>query len=166
MLNNYIIPIIVIVIIAYGFIKKCDIYDDFVEGALDGLKVVVEILPVLLAMIFAVNIFVGSEFLNVIGGKFKDVLPMVVLRPISGNASLAVLSSIYQNHGVDSFISFLASVIQGATDTTIYVLALYFGSVKIKKTRYALLVGLFADVCGIITAFIVAYHFFWYNELR
>ena len=160
MLNNYIIPIIVIVIIAYGFIKKCDIYDDFVEGALDGLKVVVEILPVLLAMIFAVNIFVGSEFLNVIGGKFKDVLPMVVLRPISGNASLAVLSSIYQNHGVDSFISFLASVIQGATDTTIYVLALYFGSVKIKKTRYALLVGLFADVCGIITAFIVAYHFF------
>ena len=160
MLNNYIIPIIVIVIIAYGFIKKRDIYDDFVEGALDGLKVVVEILPVLLAMIFAVNIFVGSEFLNVIGGKFKDVLPMVVLRPISGNASLAVLSSIYQNHGVDSFISFLASVIQGATDTTIYVLALYFGSVKIKKTRYALLVGLFADVCGIITAFIVAYHFF------
>lgn len=160
MLNNYIIPIIVIVIIAYGFIKKCDIYDDFVEGALDGLKVVVEILPVLLAMIFAVNIFVGSEFLNVIGGKFKDVLPMVVLRPISGNASLAVLSSIYQNHGVDSFISFLASVIQGATDTTIYVLALYFGSVKIKKTRYALPVGLFADVCGIITAFIVAYHFF------
>lgn len=160
MLNNYIIPIIVIVIIAYGFIKKCDIYDDFVEGALDGLKVVVEILPVLLAMIFAVNIFVGSEFLNVIGGKFKDVLPMVVLRPISGNASLAVLSSIYQNHGVDSFISFLVSVIQGATDTTIYVLALYFGSVKIKKTRYALPVGLFADVCGIITAFIVAYHFF------
>ena len=160
MLNNYIIPIIVIVIIAYGFIKKCDIYDDFVEGALDGLKVVVEILPVLLAMIFAVNIFVGSEFLNVIGGKFKDVLPMVVLRPISGNASLAVLSSIYQNNGVDSFISFLASVIQGATDTTIYVLALYFGSVKIKKTRYALPVGLFADVCGIITAFIVAYHFF------
>lgn len=160
MLNNYIIPIIVIVIIAYGFIKKRDIYDDFVEGALDGLKVVVEILPVLLAMIFAVNIFVGSEFLNVIGGKFKDVLPMVVLRPISGNASLAVLSSIYQNHGVDSFISFLASVIQGATDTTIYVLALYFGSVKIKKTRYALPVGLFADVCGIITAFIVAYHFF------
>lgn len=160
MINNYIIPIIVIVIIGYGFIKKCDIYDDFIEGAIDGLKVVVEILPVLLAMILAVNIFVGSGVLEIIGGKFKDILPMVILRPISGNASLAMLSNIYQTYGVDSFISFLGSIIQGATDTTIYVLALYFGSVKIKKTRYALPVGLFADLCGIITAFIVAYKFF------
>lgn len=160
MLNNYIIPIIVIVIIAYGFIKRCDIYDNFIEGALEGLKIVVEILPVLLAMIFAVNIFVGSGILEVVGGKLKDILPMVVLRPVSGNASLAMLSKIYQMYGVDSYTSFLASVIQGATDTTIYVLALYFGTIKIKNSRYALLVGLFADVCGILTAFIVAKYFF------
>lgn len=160
MLNNYLIPIIVVVIIFFGYFKKCDLYDDFIEGALDGLKIVIEILPVLLAMIFAVNIFVGSGFLTIIGGKFKDILPMVILRPISGNASLAMLSTIYQKYGVDSFFGFLGSIIQGATDTTIYVLALYFGSVKIKKTRYALSVGLFADVCGIFTAFIVAYYFF------
>ena len=160
MLNNYLIPCIVLVIIFYGFIKKCDIYSNFVEGAVDGLKIVVEILPVLLAMIFAVNIFVGSGVLDVIGGKFKEVIPMVILRPISGNASLAMLSKIYQSCGVDSFISFLASTVQGATDTTIYVLALYFGSIKIKNTRYALPVGLFADVCGITAAFIVAKLFF------
>ena len=160
MLNNYIIPVVVIVIIVYGFIKKCEIYDSFVIGAVDGLKILVEIIPVMLAMIFAVNVFVGSEFLGIIGGKFKDIVPMIVLRPISGNASLAMLSTIYQNYGVDSFISFLASVIQGATDTTIYVLALYFSSIKIKKTRYALWVGLFADFCGIVTALIVAKFFF------
>ena len=160
MLNNYIIPVVVIIIIGYGFLKKCEIYDDFVEGALDGLKIVVEILPVLLAMIFAVNVFVNSEFLEIISGKFKDIIPMVILRPISGNASLAMLSQIYHKYGVDSFTSFLASIIQGATDTTIYVLALYFGSIKVKKTRYALPVGLFADFCGITAAFIVAYYFF------
>ena len=160
MLNNYLIPCIVLIIILYGFFKKCDIYNNFVDGAVDGLKIVVEILPVLLAMIFAVNIFVGSGFLDIIGGKFKEVIPMVILRPISGNASLAMLSKIYQSCGVDGYISFLASIIQGATDTTIYVLALYFGSIKIKNSRYALLVGLFADVCGIIAAFIVAKIFF------
>jgi spore maturation protein B len=160
MLNNYLIPCIVLIIIVYGFIKKCDIYSNFVEGALDGLKIVVEILPVLLAMIFAVNIFVGSGVLDIIGGKFKEVIPMVILRPISGNASLAMLSKIYQSSGVDSFISFLASIIQGATDTTIYVLALYFGSIKVKNSRYALPVGLFADVCGITAAFVVAKIFF------
>ncbi len=160
MLNNYIIPIIVIVIIVYGFVKKGDIYDDFVVGAIDGLKILIEIIPVMLAMIFAVNVFVGSGFLNAIGGKFKDIIPMIVLRPISGNASLAMLSTIYKTYGVDSFTSFLASVIQGATDTTIYVLALYFSSIKVKKSRYALGVGLFADFCGIVTALIVAKIFF------
>ena len=160
MLSRYLIPLIVFVIIMYGFIKKCDLYSTFVEGAIDGLRTVIDILPVLLAMIFAVNIFVGSGLLDIIGGKFKEIIPMIILRPISGNASLAMLSKIYYSSGVDSFISFLASIIQGATDTTIYVLALYFGSIKIKKTRYALLVGLFADVCGIIAAFVVAKLFF------
>lgn len=160
MLNNYIIPIIVIVIIIYGYVKSGDIYDNFIAGAIDGLKILIEIIPVMLAMIFAVNVFVGSGFLNIIGGKFKDIIPMIILRPISGNASLAMLSTIYQTYGVDSFTSFLASIIQGATDTTIYVLALYFSSIKIKKSRYALAVGLFADFCGIATALIVAKFFF------
>lgn len=160
MLNNYIIPIIVILIVFYGYFKNTDIYENFITGAIDGLKIVIEIIPVMLAMIFAVNVFVGSGFLEAIGGRFKDIVPMIVLRPISGNASLAMLTKIYQEYGVDSFTSFLASVIQGATDTTIYVLALYFSSIKIKNSRYALWVGLFADFCGIAAALIVAKYFF------
>ena len=160
MLNNYIIPIIVILIVFYGYFKNIDIYENFINGAIDGLKIVIEIIPVMLAMIFAVNVFVGSGFLEAIGGRFKDIVPMIVLRPISGNASLAMLTKIYQEYGVDSFTSFLASVIQGATDTTIYVLALYFSSIKIKNSRYALWVGLFADFCGIAAALIVAKYFF------
>lgn len=160
MLNNYIIPIIVILIVFYGYFKNTDIYENFITGAIDGLKIVIEIIPVMLAMIFAVNVFVGSGFLEAIGGRFKDIVPMIVLRPISGNASLAMLTKIYQEYGVDSFTSFLASVIQGATDTTIYVLALYFSSIKIKNSRYGLWVGLFADFCGIAAALIVAKYFF------
>lgn len=160
MLNNYIIPIIVILIVFYGYFKNTDIYENFINGAIDGLKIVIDIIPVMLAMIFAVNVFVGSGFLEAIGGRFKDIVPMIVLRPISGNASLAMLTKIYQEYGVDSFTSFLASVIQGATDTTIYVLALYFSSIKIKNSRYALWVGLFADFCGIAAALIVAKYFF------
>lgn len=160
MLSKYIIPLIVIVIVFYGYIKKIDIYDSFLEGSIDGLKTVVSIVPVVLAMIFAVNIFVESGVLDLIGGTFKDIIPMIVLRPISGNATLVYLSKIYQKYGVDSYFGNLASVIQGATDTTIYVLALYFSSVGIKKTRYALIGGLFADLCGIIAAFIVVRFFF------
>lgn len=160
MLNDYLIPIIVMGIIFYGFFHKVRIYEVFIEGSIDGLKMLIEIIPVILAMIFAVNIFVQSGILNIIGGNFKDIIPMIVLRPISGNASLAALSNLYKSYGVDSYLSFLGSIIQGATDTTIYVLALYFGSIHINKSRYALLVGLFADFCGILAAFIVAYYFF------
>ena len=86
MLNNYIIPIIVIVILLYGFLKKEDIYESFIAGSLDGLKILIEIIPAMLAMILAVNVFVGSGVLEIIGGKFKDIFPMMILRPISGNA--------------------------------------------------------------------------------
>lgn len=160
MLNNYIIPILVIVILGYGFFKKTSIYDNFIEGSIDGLKILIEIIPAILAMIFGVNIFIQSGVLDTIGGKLKDVIPMVILRPISGNASLAVLANLYKMYGPDSYLGYLGSVIQGATDTTIYVLALYFGSVHIRKTKYALGVGLFADVCGILAAFIVVRYFF------
>lgn len=162
MLNNYIIPFIVLFIISYGFFKKCDIYDRFIAGAFDGLKIVLDIIPAILAMILAVNIFVDSGLLLDLfkGSKYAEIFPMIFLRPISGNAALAYLSQVYATHGPDSFLGFLASVIQGATDTTIYVLALYFSSIKIKNSRYALWVGLAADFFGILAAFIVVHFFF------
>lgn len=161
MLNDFLVPIIVFFIMGYGFFKKCDIYDSFIKGAVDGLKISVKIIPTLLAMIFAVNIFVGS---NVLSDTFNfvnsDIIPMIILRPISGNAALAVLNNILKVYGPDSYMGLLASVVQGATDTTVYVIALYFGSVGIKNSRYALPVGLIADFFGITAAFIVVSLFF------
>ena len=127
------------------------------------MKLSINIIPALIAMVFAVNIFLDSKFLPTLLNSFSNffiqrnipiaVLPMAFLRPISGSATLAILTDIYHTLGPDSYAGNLASVIQGCTDTTIYVLALYFGSIKIKNIRYSLWVGLFADLIGIIMAF-------------
>ena len=160
MLNKYIIPFVVLFIVFYGFFKKVDIYDSFIEGAINGLKIVVEVIPAMLALVFAVNVFVNSGFLDMLFGSNSEILSMAILRPISGNASLAMLNNIFNKYGVDSFSGMLGSVMQGATDTTIYVLALYFSSIRIKKSRYALWVGLFADVCGLLAAYVVVRYIF------
>lgn len=169
-ISKLIIPLFVLFIIFYAYRKKIFIYDTFLEGAKEGLITVFHIFPSILAMVFAINIFLNS---NILETTFKvitpllnkinlpiNILPMAFVRPISGTASLAILNDIFMNFGPDSFIGRLASTIQGCTDTTIYVLALYFGSVKINKTRYALSTGLFADFVGIIASFIITSIFF------
>lgn len=170
LLSKIIIPLFVFFIIFYGVKKKVNVYDSFLEGAKEGLVMVFHIAPTIIAMVFAVNIFLDSKFLEGILGFLKpfltstgipmDILPMALLRPISGTASLAIMNDIFINFGPDSFIGRLASTLQGCTDTTIYVLALYYGSIKVTKTRYSLKVGLFADLCGIIAAFIITTIFF------
>ena len=167
-MSYYVIPIVVLIILSYGIYKKRNIYDDFLDGAKEGMSLVYSIIPAILAMTFAINIFLKSGiinlFLNVLKPILKsipiEVIPMAILRPISGTATLAILSNIYSLYGPDSFFGRLASTIQGCTDTTIYVLALYFGSIKISKTRYALYVGLFADLIGIIASLIIVSLFF------
>ena len=167
---NYIIPIVVIIILGYGYFKKINIYEEFLKGAKDGLITIFNITPAILAMVMAINIFSNSGVIEFLLGFLKpilntlnipiDIISMAILRPISGNASLAIMNNIYLKYGVDSYASYLASILQGCTDTTIYVLALYFGSVHITKTKHALGVGLFADLVGIISAFILSYIFF------
>ena len=164
-LSKLIIPLFVLFVIFYGFKKKVTIYDTFLEGAKEGLITVFHIFPAILAMVFAINIFLNSQILETIFGVLTpilnkmnlplNILPMAFVRPISGTASLAIMNDIFVNFGPDSFVGRLASTIQGCTDTTIYVLALYFGSVKITKTRYALSTGLFADFVGIVASFII-----------
>lgn len=159
-MNKYIIPIVVLFIIVYGYKNKVSIYDSFMEGAREGLHSILTIIPPIFGLVLAVNIFIES---GIIGSLFNDnseLVAMSILRPMSGNASLAMLSTIYNKYGVDSFNGILASLIQGANDTTIYILALYFSSIKVKKTRYALFIGLFADICGVIAAYIVVKLFF------
>jgi len=165
-----ILPLIVLIIIINGYKKKINIYDSFLKGVTEGLKTSFNIFPNFLAMIFAVNILISSGFIEFVFSFLKeflmrysltsDILSMAFFRPISGNASLAIMNNIFTNFTPDSTMGRLASVIQGSTDTTFYVIALYFGSIGIKKIRYTLKVGLFADLVGIIMGFILVYLFF------
>ncbi len=168
--SKLVIPLFVVFVIFYGFIKKVNLYDSFLEGAKDGLSISFNIFPNVMAMVFAINIFLDSNFVYEVLSIFKpllnyinvplDILPMAILRPISGTATLAIMNDIFTNFGPDSYAGRLASVLQGCTDTTIYVLALYFGSVGVKKIRYSLGVGLIADLIGIVIAFILTALFF------
>ena len=169
-ISKVIIPVFVLAVIFYAFYKKVNLYDSFLEGAKEGLQISFSIFPAVLAMVFAINIFLDSNFiysfLHVIAPFLDnlaiplDIFPMAILRPISGTASLAIMNDIFENFGPDSYVGKLSSVLQGCTDTTIYVLALYFGSIGIKKIRYSLGVGLFADLVGIAMGFILTAVFF------
>ena len=168
--SKIVLPIFIIVIIFYGVKKKINVYDTFLEGAKEGLMTTFSIFPAIIAMIFAINIFLDSNVLGFIMKLFMpllgninmplEIIPMALLRPVSGTASLAIMNDIFKSFGPDSFIGRLASVLQGCTDTTIYVIALYFGTVKITKIRHALWGGLFADLIGIIAAVILTNLFF------
>lgn len=164
---TYVIPLIVLFIIVYSYKKKVNIYDEFLVGAKEGLGVAFNLVPSVVAMVLAINIFVRSGILEFFLSFLPNVgipieaLSMAILRPISGNAALAMMNQVFTLYGPDSYAGYLASIIQGCTDTTIYVLALYFGSVKITKTRHALCAGLFADFCGLVAAFVLCYIFFW-----
>lgn len=170
LLSKIVIPLFILFVVFYGFFKKVNIYDSFLEGAKEGLQISFNIFPNIIAMVFAINIFLDSNIVYETLGIFEsfllkfnipiDILPMAILRPISGTATLAIMNDIFINYGPDSYAGRLASVLQGCTDTTIYVLALYFGSIGVKKIRYSLVVGLIADLIGITVGFILTSVFF------
>ena len=164
-ISNLIMPLIVLVVIIYGIRKKINIYGSFVEGAKESFDMVISLFPTFLAMILGVNIIINSgliqAILNVMKPIFEfikvplEIIPMSLMRPISGSSSLALLNNIFANIGPDSLVGRIGSIIQGSTDTTFYVISLYFGSVGIKKIKYALWAGLFADMLGIISSIII-----------
>lgn len=164
-IGNYLIPIIVLLIIIYAIKKKVPIYDSFVAGAKEGIELGFSILPYLVAMLFATNILLKSNLLNNIFEYVRpffeilkipvEILPMAIIRPISGNASFTVMVDLIKTFGVDSYIGLLASTLQGATDTTIYVLSLYFGSIGIKKIGHAMWAGLLTDLVAVIISIIL-----------
>lgn len=169
-LSNLIIPLMVLFIIIYGLKKKINVYDEFLDGATESFSMVLKIFPSFLAMILGVNIFIKSGILDFFYQILKplfsllkipiQIFPMMIMRPISGTSTLAILNSIFDEFGPDSIIGKMASIIQGSTDTTFYVLTLYFGSIGIKKIRYALKAGLFADFIGIVAAILITNFFF------
>lgn len=167
---NYFIPIIVIIIIVYGIYKKVDIFDTFLMGIKEGMKVSINLFPTIFAMIIAISVLTSSNIIMVICNFFSnifekigfpsEVFPLAILRPISGSSSLVVLGDILSKYGPDSFIGRVASVMQGATDTTIYIISMYFASVGIKKIKYSLIVGLLADFISVVLAIIMVRIFF------
>lgn len=164
-MNSYIIPGVVIFILIYGFINKVDIYDEFIYGVNEGLELCLKIFPVMFAMMICINVILKSNIINDISNgllfvlKFlnypKELVPLAIMRPISGSSSLIVMDNILRVNGPDSFVGRVASVLQGSTDTTIYIISLYFSSVGIKKIKYSLIVGLLADLSAVIISYFV-----------
>lgn len=164
-ISNLFLPLLILFIIIYGIKKKVNVYDEFIEGAKEGINIGINLFPTLLGMIFSINLFINCGILPSILDLLKpifsiikvpvEIVPISILRPISGSASLVYLSELLNNYGPDSLIGRIASTIQGSTDTTFYVLTLYFGSVGIKKIRHSLFVGLISDVIGIIISIII-----------
>lgn len=161
-LAGYTIPFLILFIPIYGIIKRVDVLEAFIAGAEEALTLAVRIIPYIVAIFVAIGIFRASGALELFTSVTRPVLdligipgevvPLAIVRPLSGNGSLAIMSELLVKWGPDSFIGRLASAMQGSTDTTFYVLSLYFGSVGVLKTRHALQAGLAADLAGLIAA--------------
>jgi spore maturation protein B len=164
-ISLWFIPVIIGFILIYGTLKKVPTYETFVEGGKEGITISFSIIPYLVGMLVAISIFRASgalEFLMNIMKPALDILnipaeivPLAFIRPISGTAALGLTSDIIATYGPDSFIGMLAATMQGSTDTTLYVLTVYFGAVGIKKMGDALKVGLLADLVGIVASIVI-----------
>ncbi len=161
----YILPIMILTILTTALFKKVPVYEEFIEGAKDGFKVAVSIIPYLVAIITAVSMFKASGILDFAKNFASsivppDIVPIMLTRSLSGSAALGLFSDIVKDFGPDSYIAKLAAIMVGSSETTFYVLAVYFGSIGIKKYRYALLTGIIADITGIVLAIWAARLFF------
>ena len=154
-ISLYILPIMILSILSLGMAKKVPVYEEFIEGAKDGFKVAVSIIPYLVAIIVAVSMFKASGILDILKNFANSFT-----RSLSGSATLGLFSEIAKNLGPDSYVTKLAAIMVGSSETTFYVLAVYFGSIGIKKYRYAILTGIIADIIGIVLAILVARMFF------
>ena len=170
---NILLFAIIITFILFGVFKKISVYDAFIEGAKDGFQTAVKIIPYLIAILVGITVFRASGAMDflidgigwVIGlcgidTDFVAALPTALMKPLSGSGARGMMVDAMTNFGADSFVGRLSCVFQGSTDTTFYILAVYFGSVCIRKTRHAVVCGLMADFAGIIAAILISYMFF------
>lgn len=161
-ISNLAMPMMILIIVIYGVLEKVKIFDNFLEGAKEGIKITISIFPTLIGLFVAIGALRSSgildliinfvtPLLNVINFP-KEIMPLAMLRPISGSSSIAIATDIMKNYGVDSQIGIIASTIMGSTETTLYTIAIYTSCVKIKKIRFVLAVALMTDVIGILTS--------------
>lgn len=169
-MSDYLVPAVMFTIVLYGLFKKVNVYEAFVDGALEGLKVIVTILPTLIGLMMAVGMLRTSGALDGIVRLIKpllhftqfpsEVIPVALMRTFSSSASTSLILDIFKNYGPDSFLGRLVSIIFGCTESIFYTMSVYFMAIKIKKTRYTLAGALLATFSGIIAAYLITCYLF------
>ncbi|MEY8414728.1 spore maturation protein [Tissierella praeacuta] len=169
-LSKLSIPLMLVGIISYGMSKNINVYESFVEGAADGFSTAIRIIPSFVAMLVAIGVFRESGAMDILIKIFTPIIkvfnipgelvPMIFMRPLSGSGAQGILSELATNYGAESLLAQTAAVMMGSSETTFYVLAVYFGSISIKKQRHALAAGLIADLAGLISAVYITRLFF------
>lgn len=167
LISAWAIPVIIVFIPVYAAYRKIPVYESFVDGAKEGFDTAIRIIPHLVGMMVAISVFRASGAMELMIGWIRplcemlgipsEILPLAILRPITGAGSLAFTTDLIQQFGPDSMIGRIASTIQGSTDTTLYVITVYFGAIGIRKASYALKVGLISDAVGFIASILVCY---------
>lgn len=170
---NLVLFTVIVLFITLAAVKKVNVFNEFIEGAKEGFPVAVKIIPYLVAILVAIGAFRASGALDLLTDGFRwvfsalsvdtrfiEALPTALMKPLSGSGARGMMVDVMHTYGADSFVGRVASTVQGATDTTFYIVALYFGSVGIRNTRYAITAGLIADFAGIVAAILMAYLFF------
>lgn len=165
-----IVPFMVLIILVHGYIKGIDLYNTFIEGAMEGFKTAIKIMPYLIAIFIAIGIFRASTALDmftsllepIIGlvGVPKEVLPLVIIRPLSGSGALGVVRDIIANYGPDSYPGLVASIMMGSSETIFYTLSIYFGSIGVKDYKHTLKAALLAYVISIFTTMLICNYFY------
>ena len=161
-LSTAAIPVVIVIIILYGIIERKKVYDIFLDGAKDGIQIVIQLIPTLIGIFVAVGALRNSGIIDLIVKVISpvtdilkipsEIMPLALLRPISGSASIGVAVDIMQKYGTDTFLGLITSTIMGSTETTLYTIAVYTGCVGIKKTMFVLLAALLADFAGMVAS--------------
>lgn len=169
--SGWMIPLLILFIVSYAYVRKVKVYEVFVEGAKEGFGVAVMIIPYLIAIFAAIALFRASGALEYVAKAFAaiiapsvmpaEVLMMSLIKPMSGSGARGLMVDVFSQYGVDSYPAFLASAVQGSTETTFYVIAVYFGSVGVRNTRYTIGVGLFAEFVAVAVATVLSY-LYWH----
>ncbi len=164
-ISNIAMPMVILLIVIYGLKEKNKVFDTFIDGAKEGVEITIGIFPTLIGLFVAIGALRSSGILDIIIKLMSPILnavnfpselmPLAMLRPISGSSSIAVATDIMKNCGVDSIIGTMASVIMGSTETTLYTIAIYTSCIKAKKTRFILVAALIGDFIGIVTSVVV-----------
>ena len=165
-------PIFACTIVVFGLVKRVPVFDSFLKGAKDGFKILYSIAPTIMGLVFAVDLLRASGAIDQLSafvapaaekiGFPAEILPMALLRPVSGSGSTALLTSIYQDYGPDSSAGRVVSVLAGSSETTFYAIAMYFGCIKVKKIRHTLVAAIAADMTALVASVIIVRIFFGY----